>query len=426
MSQESFDQFKLSKPLLKALNDLLFRNPTLIQLKSIPAALSGQDIIGISQTGSGKTAAYLLPIITVLSHSQGIEPRALIIVPTRELVVQVENHFKELCSYIDLRSVGLYGGEGISKQKQKLSQGCDVIIATPARFLEHYSQKNFSVKKIKFFVLDEAERLLDKSFIKQLHHLLEVLPQKRQHFLFSATMSPLVRKISEDFIAFPHVIEIKPEEPIATNIQQEYYRVPNIKTKITLLDYLLSNCIHDKKTIVFCRSKTSADNVFKYLSRTIDKDVVGIIHGNKQQNFRVNAYKAMHEGKTQILVTTDVAARGIDLPDVAFVINFDMPLVVADYIHRIGRTGRMFNEGKAISFVNPAEEYYLRKAEKLSKHKIDQLDLPQSIEIGSTSREEQQDMAREIDHQKRKEDPNFKGAFHEKKNLQKSHGKKRR
>lgn len=426
MSEPLFSQFKLNTPLLKALEEMHFIHPTPIQLACIPAALSGQDVIGISQTGTGKTAAYLIPIIKYLGYSQGVDPRALIIVPTRELVIQVHNHLTELCRYIDLRVVSLFGGESVTKQKKYLSEGCDVVVATPARFTEHYLAGNLGVKKVKFFVLDEVERLLDKSFIRQIHKVLEVIPAKRQHFLFSATMSPLVRKISEDFIAFPHLVEIKPESPATENVEQCYYKTPSIKAKIALLDFIMENEIKEQKAIVFCRTKETADNVYKYLIRTREELKLSVIHGNKQQNYRVNAFKSMLDGESQLLITTDIAARGIDLPDVSFVINFEMPVQPSDYLHRIGRTGRMYLKGKSISFVNPAEEYCLQKSEKLIKKKIENIVLPSSIELEPVSFQEKQKMAREIDFQKRKEDPEYKGAFHNKRNLKQTNAKKRR
>lgn len=391
-----------------------FTTPTTIQLKSIPAVLSGQDVMGIGQTGTGKTLAYLLPLLRILNYAQGNDARAVILLPTRELALQIGQAFDAVAKYTDLRKVVLFGGAGAKKQIEELEKGCDVIIATPGRFLELYLEGYIPVKKIKHLVLDEAERLMDKSFISQFHRMLEVIPHKRQNLLFSATMSDLVKKISDDFLKFPVVVDIEPEQRTASTVTQQYIKVPNLKTKINLLDELLKEESYSK-VIVFCRSKAVVSNIGKYILRKYGEDNVRVIHGNKTQQTRINAMNDFKEKDIRLLITTDVAARGLDVIDVSHVINFDVPIVYEDYVHRIGRTGRAFKTGDALTFVTMSDEYHLAKIEKLIKQKIKEVSLTKGVFVEETPYEEKQQMLREIDMQKRKENPDFKGAFHDKK-----------
>ena len=388
--------------------------PTPIQQKAIPAILSGQDVMGIAQTGTGKTVAYLLPLLRILNYASGNEPRAVILLPTRELALQIGDVFDQLAKYTDLRKAVLYGGSGAKKQIEEIEKGTDVIIGTPGRFLELYSEGHLIVKKIKHLVLDEAERLMDISFISQFHRVLEILPIKKQNLLFSATMSDLVKKISDDFLKFPVIIDIEPEKKTASTVEHIYIKAPNLKTKINLLDYLLLDNAY-QKVIIFCRTKATATNVGKYIVRKYGVDPVRVVHGNKTQQSRINAMNDFKTMDVRILVTTDVAARGLDVADVSHVINLDVPIIYEDYIHRIGRTGRALKKGEAITFVNIADEYHLSKIEKLVKQKIKEKKMPKGVLIEETSFEEQQLMLREIDVQKRKENPDFQGAFHEKK-----------
>jgi ATP-dependent RNA helicase RhlE len=408
----SFENFNLNRQLLNAVADAGFTVPTEIQLKSIPIILGGQELIGIAQTGTGKTAAYLLPLFMKLKYAQGIEPRAIILGPTKELILQIAEHATQLAKYTDLRILPLYGGVGPKTQLEVLRQGVDILIATPGRFMELYLQRELPVKQIKIMVLDEADRMMDMGFMRQIRKILEVIPNKRQNLLFSATFSERVDKLSAEFLEFPIKIEVTPQATAATQVEQEMYHVPNLKTKITFLEHLLQNKDEFNRVLIFTRTKDVANNVFKYLER---KEIgpVKVIHSNKGQNPRINAINEFKEGKLRILVSTDVTARGIDVIKVSHVINFDVPILYEDYVHRIGRTGRAFQEGKAITFVTKAEEYHIKKIEELIREKIPVKDLPTSVEISETSREEAQEMAREIDRQKRKEDPEFKGAFHE-------------
>jgi ATP-dependent RNA helicase RhlE len=410
----SFENFNLNRQLLNAVADAGFTVPTEIQLKSIPIILGGQELIGIAQTGTGKTAAYLLPILMKLKYAQGMEPRAVILGPTKELILQITEHALQLAKYTDLRILPLYGGVGPKSQLEVLRQGVDILIATPGRFMELYLQRELPIKQIKIMVLDEADRMMDMGFMRQIRKILEVIPNKRQNLLFSATFSERIEKLSAEFLEFPIKIEVTPQATAATQVEQELYHVPNLKTKINFLEHLLENKEEFNRVLIFTRTKDVANNVYKYLER---KEIgpVKVIHSNKGQNTRINAINEFKEGKLRILVSTDVTARGIDVIKVSHVINFDVPILYEDYVHRIGRTGRAFQEGKAITFVTRAEEYHIKKIEDLIREKIPVKDLPSAVEVLETSREEAQEMAREIDWQKRKEDPEFKGAFHERK-----------
>ncbi|MCL7988971.1 DEAD/DEAH box helicase [Sphingobacterium sp. lm-10] len=419
----SFEDFKLNRQLLNAITEAGYTVPTEIQQKAITPLLSGQDVMGIAQTGTGKTAAFVLPLLMALKYAQGNHPRALILSPTRELAMQIDEQIRVFSTYLDLRTVLLYGGLGPKTQKEQLEKGCDIIVATPGRFLDLYLSEHIQTKMIKFLVMDEADKMMDMGFIGKIHRILEVLPRKRQNMLFSATMSELVRKIAGDFLAFPTVIEVTEQATPAATVTQSLYKAPNLRTKLNLLQVLFKDDEAFHRVIVFCKTKTVADNIFVYLDRKYGSDTVRVIHANKGQNTRINSINAFKEGDIRILVATDVAARGLDVSNVSHVINFDVPIVIEDYVHRIGRTGRAFNSGDAITFCNPAEEYYVKKIEKLIRQTIPVMELPEGVIVEPTGFDERQAIAREIDMQMRKENPDFKGAFHEKKFTPKPNGK---
>ncbi|WP_028295507.1 DEAD/DEAH box helicase [Olivibacter sitiensis] len=411
----SFEDFKFNRQILNAIADAGYEEPTPIQQKAISPILAGQDLMGVAQTGTGKTAAYVLPIIMQLKYAQGNDARALILSPTRELAMQIEENIKLFAKYTDLRTVVLYGGLGPKTQKEALARGVDILVATPGRFLDLYLDGDIVTKSLKFLVMDEADKMMDMGFVGKIHRILEVVPRRRQNLLFSATMSELVHKIAGDFLKFPVVVEVMPQATPANSISQFLYRVPNNKTKINLLHYLLGNTEQITRLIVFCKTKVVADNLFKFLSRKYGEDNVRVIHANKGQNTRINSINAFKEGNIRVLVATDVAARGLDVSEVSHVINFDVPIVIEDYVHRIGRTGRAQHTGVAITFYNEAEAYYVKKIERLIRQEIPVSEIPEDVVVEATPYEERQAMAREIDMQKRKENPEYKGAFHEKK-----------
>ncbi|MDX5340126.1 MAG: DEAD/DEAH box helicase [Cyclobacteriaceae bacterium] len=414
MSNEAlgFDAFKLNKQLLEAVNESGYTSPTPIQEKAIPLALSGHDVLGIAQTGTGKTAAYVLPLLMKVKYAQGKHPRALILAPTRELVMQIEEVAKQLGKYTDLRIVSLYGGIGPKAQIELIEAGVDVVISTPGRFMDIYRKGIIYTKDLKTMVLDEADKMMDMGFMPQIRSILEVIPSKRQNLLFSATFSARVENLSAEFLEFPERVEIAPSATTAETIAQVKYLVPNIKTKINLLAELLEN-EEVKRAIIFTRSRKNAESVYSFLERK-NFGEIRVIHANKGQNTRINSMEDFKAGEVRLLVATDVASRGLDVSMVSHVINFDVPLIYEDYVHRIGRTGRAENEGKAITFVNPAEAYHFERIEELIRMKVEEMEIPSKVEIPPTPFEEKQAYARELDKLKQRDNPDYKGAFHEK------------
>jgi ATP-dependent RNA helicase RhlE len=409
-----FEDLKLNKQLLNAIADLGFGMPTEIQQKAIPQIQAGHDIFGIAQTGTGKTAAYLLPILMKIKYAQGNSPRALILTPTRELAIQVNDHIKLLAKYTDLRHTAVYGGIGPKTQIETVEQGLDILVATPGRLMDIYRTGKLILKQINTLVLDEADKMMDMGFMPQIRQVLEIVPRKRQNLLFSATMPDKVMKLTEEFLEFPMKIEATPQSTPKQSIEQELYEVPNFKTKINLLQYFLDQEeLH--RVMIFVKTRESAENIFKFIKRKVDNEV-RVIHANKGQNTRINSIEAFREGEVRILVATDVAARGIDISKVTHVFNFDVPIIYEDYVHRIGRTGRVEETGKAITFATPMEMFHIDEIEKIIKMKIPRSPLPSNITIEETPFEEKQELARELDRLRKKADPTFKGAFHEKKN----------
>ncbi len=379
----SFEFFNLNKQLLSAVAEAGFEKPTPIQQKCIPLILGGQEVIGIAQTGTGKTAAYLLPILMKIKFADGKDPRVVILAPTKELTLQIAEHAQQLAKYTDLRILALYGGVGPKTQIASITSGIDIVISTPGRFMEFYLQGILITKQIKTLVLDEADRMMDMGFMPQLRRVFEIIPNKRQNLLFSATFHEKVERLSREFLIFPVKIEITPQATAAKQVDQALYTVPNLRTKINFLEYLLTTQSAFNRVLIFTRTKEVADNVFKYLERK-EFGPIRVIHSNKGQNTRINAVNEFKEGKLRILVSTDVTARGIDVIKVSHVINFDVPILYEDYVHRIGRTGRAFQDGKAITFATPAELYHVAKIEKLIREKIPVKKLPADIEIAET------------------------------------------
>ncbi|MBK0378992.1 DEAD/DEAH box helicase [Mucilaginibacter segetis] len=413
----SFEDFKFNRQILNAISDAGYTEATPIQQKAIPPILNGQDVMGIAQTGTGKTAAYVLPILMKLKYAQGDNPRGLIISPTRELAMQIEENIKTFAVNTDLRVVVLYGGVGPKTQIEQITKGVDIIVATPGRFMDIYLAGHIITKTLQVLVLDEADKMMDMGFMPQINRILEVVPVKRQNLLFSATMSDKVHSLSANFLEFPIVIEITPQATPAQTVNQQLYHVPNNKTKIHLLKALLDKEGDIKKLMIFCKTRIAAEDVYKFLVRKFGENEVKVMHANKGQNTRINSINSFKNDEVKILVATDVASRGIDVSDVSHVINFDVPVVIEDYVHRIGRTGRAYQSGEAITFCSPAEEYYVRKIEKLIRQQIPVFNIPDEVFIEETPYDERQAQAKEIDMQKRREDPDFKGAFHEKKTI---------
>ncbi|TVR36680.1 MAG: DEAD/DEAH box helicase [Cryomorphaceae bacterium] len=424
MSDTQFTDLPLTRQFLQAVDDMGYTEPTPIQRKAIPVIFSGQDVIGVAQTGTGKTAAYLLPLLRKLNYAQGDAPRMLIFVPTRELAIQVDDMARELAKYTDLRIATVYGGKGKTEQRKQIETGVDLVIATPGRFMDLYLEGAIVVKKVHTLVLDEADRLMDMGFMPQLRSILEVIPRKRQNLLFSATFSKRVEELSAEFLEFPTDIRISTSEKTTETIALYYYRVPNFKTKLMLLEQLLANEETFQRVLIFTRSRTTAENLGRYLQRKYG-EVVKILHANKGQQSRINAFEAFRGGALRILVATDVASRGIDVSEVSHVINFELGPDPEHFIHRVGRTGRATREGIALSFVNDVELHFLKRIEKAIKKEIPELTLPETVVLQPYLPDEEQEIARTLDLRKQKEDPEYLGAFHEKKRKPAGSGRKK-
>jgi ATP-dependent RNA helicase RhlE len=411
----SFQDFKLNKQLLTAVEELGYQTPTEIQQQAIPLISAGHDVLGIAQTGTGKTAAYLLPILMKVKYAQGKNPRALILAPTRELVMQIDENITLFAKHLDIRHTSVYGGIGPKTQIETIQKGIDILVATPGRLLDIYLKGELVLKEIKTLVLDEADKMMDMGFMPQIRRLLEIIPLKRQNLLFSATFPEKVEQFSGEFLEFPMRVEVALQSSPIETVTQVLYEVPNLKTKINLLNYLLKDTIAFNRVIIFTRTKQIAENIYRYLTRKMLAEDIRVIHANKGQNTRINSMEAFKEGNVRILLATDVAARGIDVTLVSHVINFDVPFIYEDYVHRIGRTGRAHQTGEAITFVTSAELYHIEKIEQLIRMPIPRKPLPQEVEVAATPFEESQELAMQIDEQRKKEDPTFQGAFHEKK-----------
>ena len=385
----TFDDLNLNNSLKNALKDLEYIHPTPIQAEAFSLIMSGRDVVGVAQTGTGKTFAYLLPLLRLLKFSKEGHPRILIIVPTRELVVQVVNEIEKLTKYMTVRTVGVYGGTNINTQKIALLQGQDIVVATPGRLLDLGLHGALKLKYVKKLVIDEVDELLNLGFRTQLNNLLDLLPPKRQNLLFSATMTDDVDKIIDTFFNSPVKIQIVPKGTPLDQIIQRAYHVPNYNTKANLLEYLLKRDEEAmSKVLVFVGNKKLADRLHERLLIMFPEQV-GVIHSNKSQNYRINAVNNFHDGTHRIIIATDIIARGIDVSDVSHVINFDTPEVPENYMHRIGRTGRADKIGEAITFINEIEQEYQILIEELMKKVIDLEELPEDLEISTELIEEE-------------------------------------
>lgn len=376
----NFENLNLTKPLYNAIGDLGFDMPTPIQNEAFSVILSGRDVVGIAQTGTGKTIAYLLPILRDLTFSKQAHPRILVLVPTRELVMQVVEQIESLAKYINIRVLGVYGGVNINKQKQAVVQGTDILVATPGRLYDLALSKTLQLKEVKKLVIDEVDIMLDLGFLYQLTNIFDLLPKRRQNIMFSATMTDEVDALIDDFFISPAKIYIALSGTPLENIAQHCYQVYNFYTKINLLSYLLKNRKEFAKVLVFVSSKKNADRLYEALEDKYGKETC-IIHSNKSQNYRIKSIQQFDEGINRIIIATDIMARGLDLEKISHVINFDTPNFPENYIHRIGRTGRAENAGKSILFYTKKEEEAKVAIENFMSYKIPPIDFPDEVEI---------------------------------------------
>jgi len=410
----TFEDLNLNNPLRNALADLEYVNPTPIQREAFNTIMSGKDVVGVAQTGTGKTFAYLLPLLRLLKFSTDGQPRILILVPTRELVVQVANEAEKLTKYMTARVVGVYGGTNINTQKQNVHEGVDILVATPGRFFDLAMTRAFKLKQLKKLVIDEVDEMLNLGFRVQLKNVLDLLPERRQNLLFSATLTKEVASLIDDYFYKPEKIEIAPHGTPLEQIIQHGFFVPNFNTKSNLLKLLLQSDEAMSKVLVFMRTKKLADRLHEKISADFPEKI-GVIHSNKSQNFRLRMVREFTENKLSVLIATDIIARGLDISEVSHVVNFDMPDEAADYIHRIGRTGRADQKGIAISFVSEKEVEYQEAVQTLMNQEITMLPPPEDLEVSKELIEEEKEkMGGDKFYYKNPNISNSKGAFHQK------------
>lgn len=409
-----FRDFKLNKALLNALDDLGLKQPTAIQQEAFPVVLSGKNVVGIAQTGTGKTYAYALPLLQGLKYSTELNPTVLILVPTRELVVQVVEEITKLTAYMHARVVGVYGGTNMNTQKLAVSKGMDILVGTPGRLYDLALTRALSLKNIKKLVIDEVDVMLDLGFLFQITNIFELLPEKRQNIMFSATMTDEVNALIDNFFIAPVKISIAVSGTPLTNIEQKAYSVQNFYTKVNLLSYLLQDADEFSKVLVFSPSKKIADRIFELLEGEYSSEM-GIIHANKSQNYRLKSIDQFNKGSHRILIASDVIARGLDLDSVSHVISFDTPEFPENYMHRIGRTGRAKQKGKSILFYTEAEETYLKSIEELMDYKIPVTEFPEEVKVSKELAPEERPKMMELNTSHRKDGDHKPGpAFHEK------------
>ncbi len=366
----TFQELNISEPILKALSNKQYKTPTPIQEQAISVVLNGKDLLGIAQTGTGKTAAFAIPIIQQLDKpmltSRKREIRALILTPTRELAIQIDECFTDYAKFTGLRNTVIFGGVNQRPQVDELKKGTDILIATPGRLLDLISQQYIKLDHIKHFVLDEADRMLDMGFIHDIKRLLPLLPKQRQTLCFSATMPVAIATLSKSILNQPVRVEVAPASSVVDAIDQRLYLVEKINKGDLLFSVLKQD--EEKSVLVFSRTKHGADKIVRILNKK------GIhceaIHGNKTQGARQRALSNFKAGKTRVIIATDIAARGIDISNLEMVINYDLPDVAETYVHRIGRTGRAGNNGTALTFCSPEESMMIRDIQKLTGKKL--------------------------------------------------------
>lgn len=376
----NFEDFNLKKSIRTALAELEYDQATPIQRETYASIRSGKDLVGVAQTGTGKTLAYLLPIVDWMSFSEQRMPRVMIMVPTRELVMQVAKEVQKVTPYLSIRTVAVYGAANINTQKQKVYDGCDILVGTPGRIFDLIMAGILRTKEIKKLVIDEVDEMFNLGFRPQIESILETLPDKRQNLMFSATLSEDIENVINRFFDKPEIIKIVPQGTPIDKIIQIGYPVLNFNTKLNLLAHLLKDDGVFQKVLVFVSTKKLADVVFSHIESKFPEQVA-VIHSNKSQNQRFNAVNDLHDGKIRILIATDVVARGIDINDITHVINIDTPANPGDYIHRIGRTGRADKPGTAITFITENEGLYLDLIEGFMKKLIDIVDFPKEVPV---------------------------------------------
>ncbi len=413
----TFADFDLPKQVNNALEKLQISEPTPIQLKSFSPIMSGKDVMGIAQTGTGKTLAYLLPILKTWKYNKNGSPTVLILVPTRELVVQVAEVVQTLTEDMSARVLGVYGGVNINTQKLLVYEGVDILVGTPGRVMDLMKDAVLNLKDLKKLVIDEFDEMLSLGFRRQLEDIFTMMSERRQNILFSATMTDDVDAMLEEYFKNPQEISLARSGTPLEKIAQSAFPVKNFNTKLNLLIHLLKTDSDFEKILIFANNKRHADLIFTKIDEEFPGQF-GVIHSNKSQNFRLRTMKSFSDNELRGIITTDVMARGLDIPDVSHVFNFEIPEVQEQYIHRIGRTGRADKEGIAISFYTPKEEERFISLEMFMNKEVERLAFPEEVkesEVKIAAEQEVVKMKNPV--QYKKIEPG--SAFHEKKDKNK-------
>lgn len=412
MQMSTFEKFNLPKSLQKAVDELGFVTPTPIQEKSFSVIMSGRDMMGIAQTGTGKTFAYLLPLLKLYKFTNTNTPKIVILVPTRELVVQVVEEVEKLTTYMSVKTLGIYGGVNINTQKKAVYEGVDILVGTPGRTMDLALDAVVRFDETQKLVIDEFDEMLNLGFRPQLTSLLAMMKTKRQNILFSATMTDEVDDILNDYFDFPEEVTLAASGTPLEKITQITYNVPNFNTKVNLLKHLLQNDESMDRVLVFVNNKKISDMLHTRIEEDFEGQF-GVIHSNKSQNYRLSTMAEFQEGNLRGLITTDIMARGLDISNISHVINFELPEEPELYMHRIGRTGRADATGTAISFVTPREEEFKIEVEVLMNLELDITDFPEEVEVSSKLIEPEKDK-QPIKFLMKKVKLEGDGAFHEK------------
>jgi ATP-dependent RNA helicase RhlE len=378
----TFEQFNLPKSVQKAIDDLGFTTPTPIQEKTFSVIMSGRDMMGIAQTGTGKTFAYLLPLLKLYKFLPGHTPKIVILVPTRELVVQVVEEVEKLTKYMSVRTVGIFGGVNINTQKTTIYQGCDILVGTPGRIMDLTLDNVIRFEEMQKLVIDEFDEMLNLGFRTQLTAILAMMPKKRQNILFSATMTDEVDAILNDYFDYPQEVTLSASGTPLENIKQITYNAANFNTKVNLLKHLLEENEDMSRVLIFVNNKKISDMLHVRIDEDFE-DQFGVIHSNKSQNYRLSTMASFQEGNLRGLITTDIMARGLDISNITHVINFEMPAMPELYMHRIGRTGRADKTGTAISFIAPREEEAKVEIEVLMNMELTIESFPTAVEVSA-------------------------------------------
>ena len=407
----TFSEFKIKNQLLNGLADLGIDKPTPIQQEAYSPILAGRDFVGIAQTGTGKTFAFLLPILQDLKYSKQIPPRVLILVPTRELVIQIVEEIKKLTTYINVRYTGVYGGTNIKTQKKAIAAGIDIIVGTPRRLYDLVLCDSLRLKSVKKMVIDEVDIMLDFGYKTQIKNIFDHLPTKRQNLLFSATMTTFVDELISDFLINPARVTISLSGTPLQSISQTAYNIPNFYSRVNLLNHLLSDKEVFNKVLIFVPTRKSADLLNESLEYESE---ISLIHAKKTQSHRSKAIEDFENGDSRILIATDVISRGIDIDNISTVISFNTPLYPENYMHRIGRTGRAEKEGRSILLYSDNEITLKEEIENLMDYEIPLIKIPDEVKLSSqlTAEERGPDYIQEEENEPLKYEGG--GAFHQK------------